>query len=379
MEDKMIYLDNAATTKPCDAAVQAFLTTAEHFGNPSSLHGLGLDAEKLLNSARETLAAKIGAEKQCLYFTSGGTEANNTAVFGTAYGHKKIGKRIITTKIEHPSVLECFKRLEREDFDVRYLSVSGGGVIDLDELEELLTEDTTLVSVMHVNNETGAIQPVDKIKAIMRKKSPRALLHCDCVQSFCKLPVDVKKWGADMVSISAHKIHGFKGTGALYIKEGANIRPLVCGGEQQREIRPGTENMPGILAFAAAAKEYRHDEEKMRIFRKEFAKMITVENTVINGSEDSNSGSVLNVSFLGIKAEILLHSLESKGIYVSTGSACSSHKPSPSHVLSAMGKSSAEINGAIRFSFAEVLEKEAAERAAEIIKSEVAKIRRYMR
>ena len=192
MENRIIYLDNAATTKPCKEAVNAMINAAEHFGNPSSLHRLGLDAEKLINSAKEEIAAKIGVNKQDIYFTSGGTEANNTAIFGTAYAKQKLGKRIITTAIEHPSVLECFKRLGEEGYDVKYLTPDNNGRISIEELEELLTEDTTLVSIMHVNNETGVIQPVEEIKSIMRKKSPKAILHCDCVQSFGKMPVEPK-------------------------------------------------------------------------------------------------------------------------------------------------------------------------------------------
>lgn len=380
MENKFIYLDNAATTKPCTEAVNAFFKTVESFGNPSSLYRLGIDAEKIINTAGDIIASKLGTERRNIYFTSGGTEANNTAIFGTAYGHRKIGSRVITSKIEHPSVLECFKHLENEGFDVRYVDTDNSGIIDIDKLDELLTEDTTLVSIMHVNNETGVIQPVDSIKALIKKKAPRALFHCDCVQSFGKLPVEPKKWGADLVSISAHKIHGFKGTGALYMREGANIRSLIYGGEQQREFRPGTENVGGISAFGAAAAAYKYDDIEMRIFRKRFAEHLaeTVGSIVINGSDDNNSGSVLNVSFMGIKAEILLHALEAKGIYVSTGSACSSHDPSPSHVLQAMGKDKKEIEGAIRLSFSEPLDDEDEEYAVNTIAEETAKIRKYM-
>ncbi len=381
MENKLIYLDNAATTKPCAEAVRAFMESAECFGNPSSLHRLGLDSEKQINKAKEIICSKLGIDKNDLYFTSGGTEANNTAIFGTAYAREKLGKRVITTSIEHPSVLECFKRLEKEGFDVRYLTVDTNGHISLSELEELLTEDTTLVSVMHVNNETGAVQPVDEIKGLMRKKAPKALLHCDCVQSFGKLPVEPKKWGADLISISSHKIHGFKGTGAIYIKNGVNIKPLIYGGEQQKEIRPGTENTAGIVSFGAAVEAYKYNNEEMRKFRNGFAEKILEEldDVIVNGSEYNNSGSVLNLSFCGIKAEILLHSLEAKGIYVSTGSACSSHKPSPSHVLTAMGKTKREIDGAIRFSFSEPLSSEDEEYAVKTIVSEFKTIRKYIR
>lgn len=376
----MIYLDNAATTKPSEAAIRAMCSAAEHFGNPSSLYGIGLDAEKLINEARTNIASKLGIDSKCVYFTSGGTEANNTAVFGTAYAKIKTGKRIITTSVEHPSVLEAFKRLEAEGFDVVYLGVDSECRISLAELEEVLTEDTTLVSVMHVNNETGVIQPVDEIKNIMKKKSPKALLHCDCVQSFGKLPALPKKWGADLITISAHKIHGFKGCGALCVING-RLKPLIYGGEQQNSFRPGTENVGGILAFGAAAKECRCDNSYLTELRNEMKALLSerLDNIKFNGSDEYNAGSVLNVSFLGTRAEILLHSMEAHGIYVSTGSACSSHKPQPSHVLTAMGLNAKEIDTAIRISFDDSITKEQLREAADKFEKEVKQIRRFVR
>lgn len=376
----MIYLDNAATTKPSAAAVEAMCKAAECFGNPSSLYGLGLEAEKLINAAKTDIAAKLGIGAECIYFTSGGTEANNTAVFGTAYAKQRAGKRIITTAIEHPSVLEAFKRLEEEGFEVVYLGVDSECLISLDELENALTEDTTLVSIMHVNNETGVIQPLDKIKALMKKRSPKALLHCDCVQSFGKLSVQPKKWGADLVTISAHKIHGFKGCGALCIIDG-RLKPMIYGGEQQKGFRPGTENVGGIMAFGAAAKECNCDNEYLLSLRNEMKRLLSekIDNIKFNGSDEFNSGSVLNVSFIGTRAEILLHSMEAKGIYVSTGSACSSHKPQPSHVLTAMGLEHKEIDSAVRISFDMATTMEDIAEAVDVFEKEVAQIRRFVR
>lgn len=375
----MIYLDNAATTKPSRAAVEAMLKAAECFGNPSSLHKLGLESEKLINESRTVIANMLGCDSKHIYFTSGGTEANNTAIFGEAYGRRKLGNHIITTQIEHPSVLEAFKHLESDGFDVTYLGVGEDGRINLDELKDALREDTVLVSVMHVNNETGVIMPVDKINAIMKTVSPNAVLHCDCVQSFGKIDVKPLQWGADLVSISAHKIHGFKGVGALYVND-TKLRPIIFGGEQQGKIRPGTENAGGILAFGAAAAECNCDNEKMLKIRnrfiEEFSKRIS--NIKINGSDEYNSGSVLNISFKGIKAEILLHSLEVHGIYVSTGSACSSHKPQPSHVLTAMGLEKEWIDGAIRLSFDESITDADIESTVSAFEKEVAMIRRFM-
>ena len=375
----MIYLDNAATTKPSKKAAEAMLDTVEHFGNPSSLYRLGLDSEKIINKSRDIISSMLGVDSKKLYFTSGGTEANNTALFGAAHGRKKLGNHIITTKIEHPSVLETAHQLEKEGFDVTYLGVGADGRISLEEFENSLRADTVLVSIMHVNNETGVIQPVSELKKIIKKTSPNAVLHCDCVQSFGKIDVKPLLWGADYVSISAHKIHGFKGTGALYINDG-KFRPHIFGGEQQGGLRPGTENAGGIAAFGAAASECSCDNSRLteirNKFKEEFLKRI--DNIKINGSDEYNSGSVLNVSFLGIKAEILLHALEPHGIYVSTGSACSSHKPQPSHVLTAMGLDKKEISGAVRFSFDESITDDDIENAVSAVEKETAAIRKFM-
>lgn len=375
----MIYLDNAATTKPSQRAAEAMMMAVSDFGNPSSLHGLGLQTEKLINSARDNIANMLGVNSKNVYFTSGGTESNNLAIYGVANSLKRRGKRVITSTIEHPSVMESFKRLENDGYDVCYLGVDKDGIVNLDDLAGMLTEDTILVSIMHVNNETGVIQPIERISAMVREKSPYCIVHCDCVQSFGKIPVKPDKMGVDMVSISAHKIHGFKGTGALYTNY-ARITPLIRGGEQQNEIRPGTENVGGILAFSAAVSECEIDIEKMREKRNLMRDLLCekLDNVKVNGSCEQNSGSVLNVSFIGIKAEILLHSLERHEIYVSTGSACSSHKPQPSHVLLAMGVEQKAVDGAIRISFSQNTTLDEIRTAAEIIAGEVSVIRRYM-
>lgn len=375
----MIYLDNAATTKPSEKAVQAMLGTVADFGNPSSLYGLGLNSEKIIENSRDVISKMLGIDSKKLFFTSGGTEANNTAIFGAARGRKKLGSHIITTAIEHPSVLEAMHRLEEEGFAVTYIGTDKDGRISVSEFEEALREDTVLVSVMHVNNETGVIQPVEELKKIMKSKAKNAVLHCDCVQSFGKIDVKPMLWGADYISISAHKIHGFKGTGALYIND-SKFRPLICGGEQQKGIRPGTENTGGIAAFGAAASECSCDNSRLIVIRSKFKEKLVekIDNIKINGCDKHNSGSVLNVSFLGIKAEILLHSLERYGVYVSTGSACSSHKPQPSHVLTAMGLNQKEIGGAVRLSFDRELTDEEIDTAVSAIEKEVKTIRKFM-
>lgn len=375
----MIYLDNAATTKPSEAATNAFLQATEEFGNPSSLHGIGLRMEKLISSARKTLADKMSVDSKNIYFTSGGTEANNLAVLGTADALKRRGRRVITSKIEHPSVLEAFRYLEKNGFDVKYIDVNPDGRVNIDCLQSNITEDTTLVSIMHVNNETGVIQPIKEISKIVRETAPNCKIHSDCVQSFGKLPVNPDSMGVDMVSISAHKIHGFKGTGVLYTKN-KHISPILHGGEQQGEVRPGTENTGGILAFAAAAEECKQNYADMQNKRAIMRDLLLAKSdkVKVNGSCEFNSGSVLNVSFPGIKAEILLHSLERHEIFVSTGSACSSHKPQPSHVLQAMGVAPADIAGAVRISFCESTSEEDIVYAAEKIADEAAAIMRYM-
>lgn len=371
----MIYLDNASTTKPNIEAEKAVIATFSDFGNPSSLHGLGLKAEKMITSARENIARVLGASAQNIYFTSGGTESNNTAILGYCMANKKRGTHVITTKIEHPSVLEPFHILEKNGFSVTYLDVNENCEISLDALENALTEDTIFVSVMAVNNETGTIQPYDKIKAVMKKKSPKAVLHLDGVQGFLKVDIKPKAMGIDLLSISGHKIGGIKGTGALYIGDNVHLNPLIAGGGQQKNMRSGTENVAGIAAFGAAVEHYVPVNKDIR---ENFKTKIqeNIENIKINGCEN-NSGYVLNVSFLGIKSEILLHSLEAKGIYVSTGSACSSNKPMPSHVLTAMGCSKKEIEGAIRFSFSG--EEFDIDYVVKTLKDEVSNIRKYVR
>lgn len=380
MENKIIYLDNAATTKPSPAAAEAMMCGVDMYANPSSLHGAGFKVEKLVEKAREDISSILGADKKNLYFTSGGTEANNLAIFGAANALKRRGNKVITSKIEHPSVLEAFKKLENDGFNVVFADVDKDGIVNVDKLSDELTDDTILVSIMHVNNETGVIQPISEISKLIRARSKNALFHSDCVQSFGKIPLSPDILYVDMLSVSAHKIHGFKGVGALYTRYN-NLTPVLYGGEQQGKVRPGTENTAGVFAFAAAARECTFNFEKMQKKRELMINALSckIPDIKINGSSEKNSGSVLNVSFLGIKAEILLHSLERHNIYVSTGSACSSHKPQPSHVLTAMGLSQKEIEGAIRISFCEYTEDSDILFAAEKIAEEVTAIRKYIR
>ncbi len=383
MEIEMIYLDNASTTRPTKAVKEAVAEAMELFGNPSSMHSLGIKAESIIKKAKKNAAAVIGVQPENIIFTSGGTESNNSAIIGYCRANKKRGNHIITTAVEHPSVLAAFDVLEEEGFRVTRLGVNGSGVISTDELENALTPDTLLVSVMLVNNEVGAIMPIDRIKPLMKEKSPFAVLHVDAVQGFGRVECKPKAWGIDMLSASGHKIHGIKGCGILYVAPGVNYHPIIVGGGQQRGLRSGTENVPGIAGFSAACEGLKNYNAEKAFKLRELLKneiLKNIDKVKINEAPDEiQSGYVLNVSFLGIKAEILLHSLEMHEVYVSTGSACSTNKPAPSHVLTAMGCTPAEITGAVRFSLSDETTQGDISAAAEAVKKEVAQIRKYVR
>ena len=376
----MIYLDNAATTKPSKAAIAAAEEAFCTFGNPSSLHRLGLAAEKLVKKSREELAVVLHTAPANILFTSGGTESNNLAILGYCRANAKRGKHVITTRIEHPSVLSAFAALEKEGFSVTRLGVDSEGKISLEEFSDALSEDTILVSVMAANNEVGTIQPVSELKPIMREKAKKAALHVDAVQAFGKIPLYPEKWGIDLMSVSAHKIHGMKGCGALYWKN-VRLESLQYGGGQQGGMRSGTENVPGIAAFGAAVAEIPKNNQDILKTRAALKQKIAeqIDRVVFHGSDTEQTGYLLNASFLGVRAEVLLHMLETKEIYVSTGSACSSHKPSPSHVLTAMGCSPKEIEGAIRMSFSEPLSEDEIDEVTGALTEAVAEIRKFVR
>lgn len=347
------YLDNSATTRVLpEAAGDALRLMTESYGNPSSLHTLGFQAKKELDRAREIIARRLGALPEEIVFTGGGTEANNLAILGAARARKRIGQHIVTTQIEHDSVLNAMKQLETEGFRVTYLAPGPEGSIDPVELEEAIGPDTILVSMMLCNNETGAILPVQAAaRAIKRKRSP-ALLHTDCVQAFCKLDFTVKSLGADLCTVSGHKVHGPKGVGALYVKKGARVLPIVYGGGQERGLRSGTENLPLIGAFAKAVELAPRASETLEkagalreLLLKELAGLPGVE---VNSPPDGLA-YIVNLSAPGVRAETMLHFLAQRGVYVSAGSACG--KAKPSHVLEAMGLSRERVASAIRVSF----------------------------
>lgn len=357
----MIYIDNSATTKQYPQVTETMTKyMEEYFGNPSSMYQLGLDSEKAVKHARKQVEEAMGAGNGTLIFTSGGTEADNTAIFGAARALRRRGNRIITSAVEHPAVLECCKRLEQDGYDVVYVGVDDKCRLDLERLEDAIDENTILVSLMQVNNEAGTIMPVDAVKDLMKKKNAPGWFHCDAVQSFGKLQVPES---ADLISVSSHKIHGPKGAGALFVRKGIHLPALIEGGGQEHGNRSGTENVPAITGFGTAAelsaKDRDEERQRVSVMRRALLKGLkdNLEDLRINSVEEDGvaSGqccsSILNISFQGTRGEVLLHTLEQDGIYVSTGSACSSNKKGQSHVLGAMGLKDKEIEGALRFSF----------------------------
>ena len=382
----MIYLDNSATTRQYPEVTREMLRYMDEFyGNPSSLYQLGVDSEKAVKKARTALQKAIGMEDGRVYFTSGGTEADNMAIFGAARALKRRGRRIVTTAVEHPAVLECCKELEKQGFEVIYVGVDRNCRLDIDALRSAVNDETILVSMMHVNNEAGTIMPVNEVKQIMKEKDAPGIFHCDAVQSFGKLQLCSD---ADVISVSGHKIHGPKGTGAICIREGVNIPAFICGGGQESGKRSGTENVPAIAGFGLAAEMSEHGRREnsasMAQMRQRLISQLTasLDNIVINSPETAgeNAGeccsSLLNISFLGTRGEVLLHTLEQDGIYVSTGSACSSNKTGQSHVLKAMGLKDKEIEGTLRFSFGRMNAIEEIDIAADKVAAAVKRFRR---
>ncbi len=346
------YLDNSATTVVSEKAAQVALhmMTVE-YGNPSSLHKKGLCAELELSKARENIASSLSVEDDEIYFTSGSTESNNTVIFGVAKAKHRLGKKIITTAIEHSSVMEACKKLENEGFTVVYLAPDENGVVPFSAFEEAVDEDTILVAVMAVNNEIGSIHNIERIGKIVKRKNPDAHFHCDAVQAYGKIVLKPKKWNVDSLCVSAHKVHGPKGVGALFIKKGSRVLPLLYGGEQQKKQRPGTECAPLIAAFSAAVKEFdiinnREYVASLNSYLKD--ELRKLDGVIINSSEDALP-YVLNISVEGIKSETMLHHLEEDEIYVSSSSACAKGKKS--YVLKALGLNDRLIDSSLRISF----------------------------
>jgi cysteine desulfurase len=428
-----VYLDNSAATKPySEVSLLVKEVMDGTYGNPSALHDEGLAAEKLLKEARRRVADAVGAETDSLIFTSGGTEADNMALLCGAESGKRRGKRIISSRIEHPAVIETCKALAENGFDVVFADVDKGGAVLPSSVENAINEETILIACMHVNNETGVVQPVGELLRLRddfeRRTGKRILFFVDAVQSFGKIPLDFgvgisgnnndearrgdffrqycenfnniqnSPGGVDLIALSAHKIHGPKGAGALYVKRGVNVKPLIFGGGQERGLRSGTENVPAIAGFGLAAKmtsdslgEKAAHAAKLRN-RLLHGLMSEVSDIRINGAAHTTfdnaapgeylniaSPYILNVSFMGVKGEVLLHDLEMKGVFVSTGSACSSKKKGGSPVLKAMGLSQAAIEGAVRFSLGAFNTAEDIDYTVAVVKDSVARFRRLGR
>lgn len=353
------YLDNSATTAVCKAAAdKALYMMTDNYGNPSSLHKMGIRAEEEVEKAREIIAGTLSVDSREIIFTSGGTEANNTAVFGAAQALRRRGDRVIVSAVEHPSVHESAKRLSELGFDVHYAPVDKDGAVDIEALKALLNNKTILVSVMAVNNETGTIQPIERVSKLVHKLSPEALFHCDAVQAYCKMPLKPQKYGVDLMTVSAHKIHGAKGAGALYIRSGARISPLLYGGEQQKKLRPGTESSPLIAAFGAAAAEadIQADSGYIRELSSYALGLLRQTDGISINSPADALPYIINISAEGIRSETMLHHLESTGVYISSSSACAKGKRS--YVLEAMGLSDSRIDSSLRISFSKYNTKE---------------------
>ena len=372
------YLDNSATTMPCEKAIQNInVALTENWANPSSLYDLGFRAQLLVDSTRKAVSALLKCREDEVYFTGSGTESNNTALLGAAESRKKRGKRIVTTAIEHPSVLETIKKLQADGFEVIFLKPQANGVVSADDLRSAINQNTILVSIMLVNNETGAIQPVKEAASIIKSVGAPALLHCDGVQAFGKMPINLNDLGVDLFSASGHKIHGPKGVGVLYVKKGVTIKPLLIGGGQEKNMRSGTESVPLIYGLKGAIDNLGNTNENLKKQKElwSYAKETLLDTGFIKiNSSDDVLPYVLNISVEGYRSETLLHFLESQGIYVSSGSACA--KGEGSYVLNEMGFDRKRIDSALRISFSRYNIKEDVESLKSAIITATQKLRR---
>ncbi len=381
-----VYLDNSATTK-CYDSVRELVgkVMCEDYGNPSSMHKKGVGAEKYVRESKETLAKLLKVQEKEIFFTSGGTESDNLALIGCARANSRAGKHLITSSIEHPAILNTMRYLEEEGFRVTYLPVDKYGCIKLDALKDALCEETILVSIMYVNNEVGSVQPIEEAAAIVKNYNQNILFHVDAVQGFGKYRIHPKRLGIDLLSISGHKIHGPKGTGVLYINEKVKIKPIAFGGGQQKNVRSGTENVPGIAGIGLAAKEIYTDLDrkvsKMYNLKQYFIEGIReLSDITIHGRTDETSAPhIVSVGFAGIRSEVLLHTLEDKGIYVSSGSACASNHPSISGVLKGIGAGAEYLDATIRFSFSEFTTEEEIDYTLKVLYNCVPMLRKYTR
>lgn len=408
---KEIYLDNSATTKVFPAVADLMTRVMlETYGNPSSMHHKGVEAEKLLRNAKEIFSSILKCDMKNIYFTSGGTESDNIAIIGAATAAKRKGMHLITTQIEHPAVINTMKHLESEGYTVTYLPVDSYGLVKLDKLEAAITPETTLVSIMHVNNEIGSIQNIAEIGALIKKCNPETLFHVDAVQGFGKAQIIPKKMNIDLMSVSSHKIHGPKGMGMLYVGDKVRLNPIVFGGGQQNGLRSGTENMPGIAGMAKAAdtvcSKLKDDADKLYALKERLIKgALKLEGVQVNGVELSDelksalaagninetaseelkaaiaktAPHIVSLSFPGIRAEVMLHTLENDGIYVSAGSACSTHKPEPSATLKAIGLDKSLLDCTLRFSMSVFTTEDEIDKTISVLTDKLPMLQKYTR
>ncbi|PWA11148.1 cysteine desulfurase NifS [Pueribacillus theae] len=379
----MIYLDNSATTKPYKEVLNTFLAVSEnYFGNPSSLHSKGMEAEELIEKAREQIGKLLDASPGEIVFTSGGTEGNNLAIKGATTAYKNRGKHVITTTIEHPASMEAFKYLEETGFDVTYLPVNSQGLVSLEDLKNAIREDTIFVSIIHVNNEIGTVQNIEEIGELI-KRYPKVLFHVDHVQGASKVPLSIRKANIDLCTISGHKLHGVKGTGVLTVREGVRLSPLFHGGGQEKGYRSGTENVAGIVSLAKAMR-LCYEKASEGILELEALKGYTMEELekikgiILNTPKEHSAPHIINFSVPGCKPEVLIHALSEKGIYVSTKSACSSKQSEASHVILAIGAGEESAKTAIRISFSFETDKEQAEQFLIVLRNIIHEQRKWI-
>lgn len=381
-----VYFDNSATTRVLDEVKDLTVKLmTEDYGNPSARHRKGMEAEQYVKNAASQIAKTLKVKEKEILFTSGGTESNNMALIGTALANQRAGKHIISTRIEHASVYQPLAFLESLGFEVTYLSVDSEGHISLEELEQAIRPDTILVSVMYVNNEIGAIEQVEEIASLVHAKGKNIIFHVDAIQAYGKIVIRPKKQGIDLLSVSGHKIHGPKGVGFLYIDEKVKIKPLLYGGGQQRDLRSGTENVPGIAGLGLAAQEMYQDHEakvgKITGLKDYFIdRALELEDVTVNSQKGGLSApQIVSLSFKGVRSEVLLHALEDKGIYVSSGSACSSNHPAISGTLKAVGVKKELLDSTLRFSFGLFNTREEIDYCMDVLKELLPVLRRYYR
>ncbi len=380
------YFDNSATTRVLDSVMDIVTKTMTvDYANPAAKHIKGMEAENYIRDARSIIAKTLKVADKEILFTSGGSESNNMALIGTAMANKRTGMHIISTNVEHASIYNTLGFLQEQGFEITYLPVDHNGHIDLEQLREAVRPDTILVSVMYVNNEVGSVEPVAEISKVIKAKNPSTIFHVDAIQAYGKYEIRPKKEGIDLLSVSGHKIHGPKGVGFLYIDEKVKIKPLIYGGGQQKGMRSGTENVPGVAGLGVAAAEmYKNHQEKMDYLyelKDYMMKRVTeIDGVVINSQPGRESApQIVSVSFEGVRSEVLLHALEDRGIYVSSGSACSSNHPGVSGTLKGIGVKQELLDSTLRFSFGMFNKKEEIDYAIEVLKELLPVLRRYRR